>query len=70
MAVISALNFASVARLKKTWEKVSSKAMLQYQEFEVGSGADIVNNEIQIAPPPALLLPPTKPERHGPQRQL
>eukprot|EP00055_Hartaetosiga_balthica_P012111 m.57862 g.57862 ORF g.57862 m.57862 type:complete len:610 (+) comp7839_c3_seq1:29-1858(+) len=34
MALISALNFASIARMKKVWSKVSPKVMQKYQELE------------------------------------
>ncbi len=37
MAIISAMNFTSISRLKKTWEKLSGKLLTQYQELEVGA---------------------------------
>ena len=38
MAIISALNFASVGRLKKTWDKLPSKYHQLYQQLEVRRG--------------------------------
>lgn len=43
MAIVSALNFASVGRLKKTWDKLPSKYHQLYQQLEVRRRTRIIS---------------------------